>query len=321
MRCEAVIFIGPGQVVQLALIVKKSWRKTIIFRVGSVTKTFTAALILKLYEHGKIDLEDKLGTWFPEFPKADSITIRHLLNHSSGIYNYTENLWLTARTFLRPNKKWNPDRLLKSTYNKEFYFPPGSGHYYSNTNYIVLGLLIEKVTGKSLLEAYKEYLFEPVKLNNTYFVPYEKAPEKLVSGYDRDLFPFGVHKLNPEATSFATLAHAAGAVASTADELRIWIDTLLASNFLHPEVMGEMVSYLEAKDPDVPSQIGYGLGLRVLAVDDDLIFGHTGTIPGFGAAAFYCPEKDYSVAVVSNLSLFDQINVVDALIQILNLNY
>lgn len=292
-----------------------------VFRVGSVTKTFTAALILKLYEQGKIDLDDKLSTWFPDYPQAASITVRHLLNHSSGIYNYTENLWLTARTFLRSKKRWDPAQLLESTFKRKFSFPPGTGHYYSNTNYIILGLIAEKITGKALLEAYREYLFTPAKLNNTYFVPYEEAPEKLVTGYDRDLFPFGVYKLKPEATSFATLAYAAGTVASTAEDLRRWIDTLLASDFLTPEVRGDMMRYLEATDPDVPGQLGYGLGLRVLAVGDDLIFGHTGTIPGFGAAAFYCPEKDYSVAVVSNLSLFDQTNVVGALVQILNLNY
>ena len=135
-----------------------------ILRIGSVTKIFTAAVILKLFEQGKINLDDKIDKWFPKYPKSDLITIRQLLNHSSGIYNYTENLWLGVQTVLLPKKKWNPNTLLKSTYNKGFYFVPGKGHHYSNTNYLILGLIIEKITGKSLSKVYREYIFEAKKL-------------------------------------------------------------------------------------------------------------------------------------------------------------
>jgi D-alanyl-D-alanine carboxypeptidase len=144
-----------------------------ILRIGSVTKNFTAAIILKLYEQGKINLDDTMNKWFPEYPGYDTITIRWLLNHSSGIYNYTENLWLGAQSVLWRHKKWNPDTLLNSIRNKKFYFIPGEGHHYSNTNYLILGLIIEKITGKPLSMAYREYIFEPEKLGGTFFIPYE----------------------------------------------------------------------------------------------------------------------------------------------------
>jgi D-alanyl-D-alanine carboxypeptidase len=288
-----------------------------ILRIGSVTKNFTAAIILKLYEQGKISLDDKMNKWFPEYPKSDTITIRQLLNHSSGIYNYTENLWLGVQSVLWQHKKWNPDTLLESTYNKEFYFSPGQGHHYSNTNYLILGLIIEKITDKPLSTVYREYIFEPEKLTNTFFIPYEEIPENLITGYDRDVIPFGTHKITPDETSFATLGFSAGAIVSTADDLRKWIDSLFKSNFLKEETLNEMMKYLEAEDHDVRRQIGYGLGLRVLNIDGDIMFGHTGTIPGFGAAVFYCPEKDYSVAIIGNVSIFDQISVLEGLISVI----
>jgi D-alanyl-D-alanine carboxypeptidase len=301
---------------------KKEEKLTInhILRIGSVTKIFTAAIILKLYEQEKIGLDDKLNKWFPNYPKADLITIRQLLNHSSGIFNYTENLSLGIQSVLFPKKKWNPAALLESTTNKELYFLPGEGHYYSNTNYLLLGLIIEKITGNPLSKVYREYIFEPYNLNNTFFVPYEETPENLITGYDRDVIPFGTQKVTPNETSFATLGFSAGAIASTANDLCNWIDSLFKSNFLKKETLNEMTNYLQVEDHDIPGQIGYGLGLRTLNIDGNKIFGHTGTIPGFGAAVLYCPEKDYSVAIISNVSIFDQIDVLKGLISVINKN-
>jgi D-alanyl-D-alanine carboxypeptidase len=289
-----------------------------ILRIGSVTKNFTAAIILKLYEQGEISLDDKINKWFSEYPNSGLITIRQLLNHSSGIYNYTENLWLGVQSVLLRNKKWNPNTLLISTRNKEFYFSPGEGHHYSNTNYLLLGLIIEKITGKPLSKVYREYIFEPEKLNNTFFIPYEETPENLITGYDHDVIPFGTHKITPDETSFATLGFSAGAIVSTANDLCKWIDSLFKSNFLNEKTLDEMMNYLEVEDHDVRRQIGYGLGLRVLNIGGNIFFGHTGTIPGFGAAVFYCPEKDCSVAIISNASMFDQISVLEGLFSVIN---
>jgi D-alanyl-D-alanine carboxypeptidase len=297
---------------------KESLTEKHILRIGSVTKNFTAAIILKLYEQGEISLDDIINKWFPEYPNSDLITIRQLLNHSSGIYNYTENLWLGIQSVLWRNKKWNLDTLLKSTRNKEFYFSPGKEHHYSNTNYLILGLIIEKITGNPLSMVYREYIFEPKKLNNTFFIPYEETPEKLITGYDYDVIPLGTHKITPDETSFATLGFSAGAIVSTANDLRIWIDSLFKSGFLKEETLNEMMKYLEAEDPDVRRQIGYGLGLRVLNIGGNIFFGHTGTIPGFGAAVFYCPEKDCSAAIIGNASMFDQISVIEGLFLAIN---
>jgi len=289
-----------------------------ILRIGSVTKIFTAAIILKLYELEKIGLDDRINKWLPEYPNANLVTIRQLLNHSSGIYNYTENFWIGIQTALFSRKKWNPNTLLESTYKKPFYFNPGEGYYYSNTNYLILGLIIEKITGDPLAKVYRDYIFTTYKLNNTFFVPYEETPENLISGYDRDVIPFGIHKVVPKETSFATLGFSAGAIVSTADDLRKWIDSLLKSFFQSESTLIEMMNYLEAEDQDVHRQIGYALGLRVLDIDGDIIYGHTGTIPGFGAAVFYCPVKNYSIALGSNVSLFDQISVLEDLIFVIN---
>ncbi len=292
-----------------------------ILRIGSVTKLYTAAIIMKLYEEGKIDLDDTIDEWFPDFPKSNKIKVRQLLNHSSGIYNYTESLWLGVQAVLFSKKIWDPYALLKTAEKKDFYFAPGRGHHYSNTNYLILGLIIEKITGKTLAEVYREYIIEPAKLNNTFFVPYEKAPENLISGFDHDVIPLGINEIAPDETSFATLGFSAGAMVSTADNLRRWTDYLFKSNFLSENTLKLMMEYIEAEDSDVRQQIGYGLGLRVIKVNESQIYGHTGTIPGFGAAAFYCPQQDYSIAIISNYSMFNQFSVIEKFVSVIEKYY
>jgi D-alanyl-D-alanine carboxypeptidase len=294
-----------------------------VFRLGSVTKTYTAALIMKLYEAGELDLDNNLVRWYPEYPGAEDITIRQLLNHTSGLYNYTEDGGFTLKAMLRGKKSWQPEELLAVAREKEVYFAPGTDHYYSNTNYILLGKIIEEITGQPLVEAYQDYIFTPLKLKNTFFVPYGQIPANLVTGYDQGIIPigfFGLREFTPEENSFATFGYSAGAMAATAEDLQQWIDQLFSGEFIAPETLAEMMEYLPVEDEDVRRQVGYGLGLRVLEIDGDLIYGHTGTIPGFGAAAFYCPEKDYSVAVASNSSPFAQVGALEKLIAVINNN-
>lgn len=289
-----------------------------ILRIGSVTKLYTASIIMKLYEDGRISLNDSIDKWFPDFSKSSDITIRQLLNHSSGIYNYTESLWLGVQSVLFSKKMWDPYDLLKSVNNKDFYFEPGKGHHYSNTNYLILGLIIEEITGKSLTEIYREYIIKPARLYNTFFVPYEKTPENLISGFDYDVIPIGTNEISADETSFATLGFSAGAMTSTADNLCKWTNYLFKSDFLSDNTLKQMKDYIEADDCDVRKQIGYGLGLRVLKINGELLFGHTGTIPGFGAATFYCPQYDYSISIISNYSMFDQVIVLEEIIAVLD---
>lgn len=126
-----------------------------------------------------------------------------------------------------------------------------------------------------------------------------------------------LREFTPEKNSFATLGFTAGALASTAEDLRKWIDHLFRYDFLAEETLQKMINYLEAEDPDVKYQIGYGLGMRVLNIEGDTLYGHTGTIPGFGAAVFHCPKKDYSIAISSNFSMFEQTEVLKEFVSVL----
>ena len=164
-----------------------------ILRVGSVTKTFTAGVVLKLSERGYIDLDAPTERWMPDWPHAGEITVRHLLNHTSGLRNYTDDLWFLARTLLFPKRVWQPAELAAVTRGKPLYFSPGTGHHYSNTNYVLLGLICERATGKPMAELYRELIFDPLGLRDTYFVPYEPPPVRLVTGFERDLIPLGTH--------------------------------------------------------------------------------------------------------------------------------
>ncbi|MDI3316007.1 MAG: serine hydrolase domain-containing protein, partial [Mycobacterium sp.] len=282
---------------------------TDILRIGSVTKTFTAGVVLKLAERGLVNLDDPIARWLPDLPHAGKITVRHLLNHTSGLRNYTDDLWCLARTLLFPKRVWQPADLVAVIHGKPLYFDPGTAHHYSNTNYVLLGLISEKATGKPMVQLYRELIFDPLGLRNTSFVPYEPTPERLVTGFERDLIPFGIQRIPPDNTAWPTGAYAAGAIVSTSEDLRAWIDALFTSDFLRPETRVQMTRFVDATDPDIPAQTGYGLGLRRLVVDGNELWGHTGTIPGFGAAAFHWPKADATLAVISNLSVFDSVSV------------
>ncbi len=289
-----------------------------LLRVGSVTKLFTSALVLQLIESGRIGLDDTVDRWFPDAPEGQAVTVRQLLNHSSGIANYTESLWLVLRAAVQSQRRWTPEEILKVGFDKPLRFAPGTGHYYSNTNFVMLGLIAEQVTGRSLEQLYHDMVLSPLGLKNTYFALADPVPERLITGYDRDVIPFGVHAIDPTNVSWSTLGFSAGAMVSNAQDLLQFIDGLFTGELLSETTLAEMINYLEVEDAGVPDQLGYGLGLRCLKVEGDELLGHTGTTPGFGAAVFHCPEKDYSIALVANMSMFDQSSVLREVIRVLH---
>lgn len=151
-----------------------------ILRVGSVTKIYTATVIMKLVEEGFLSLDTTVEKWFLEVPNAERITVRHLLNHTSGIYNYTENWYCMARTTLFPHRSWEPGEIYRYIIKGKPYFPPGEDHYYSNSNYFLLGLVAEKVTGKTYRDLVHDLILDPLQLTNTYVLPDDGQPVRLI---------------------------------------------------------------------------------------------------------------------------------------------
>ncbi len=283
-------------------------RRDHILRVGSITKTFTAVLILKLVEEGTLRLDDPIVNWFPDFPNAETITVRHLLNQSSGVPEIIPKVMMKS---IIPSTWWEPEELVDIIAQEEPDFASGSRFEYSNTNYILLGRIAEDNSGKSVTQLLHEQIIDPLNLKHTYFIPYEPAPVELVPGFDRDISSFpGMLDISPENSSWATAAFTSGALASTADDLGIFYESLFAGKLLSPETMADMTTFIPASNPGFPEQTGSGLGLMQLQVDGQELVGHVGLFMGSTAIAMYAPDKHYLIVVTSNLS---DPNLVDVL--------
>ena len=281
-----------------------------VLRVGSVTKTLTAVLILQLVEEGYLSLDDPLAKWFPSFPNAEAIRVRQLLNHSSGIPEFLDTPDVLMKSII-PSTKWQPQELLDIAAKRKPYFAPGGAWHYSNTNYILLGLIAERITGKTSAELLRSSIIDPLMLANTYFVPYEQAPATLVRGFDRDLSHFpGLLDIGTGDTSWATAAFTSGALASTADDLGVFYERLFAGALLSPSMMTDMTTFVEAVNPGFEAQDGYGLGLMRLKVDGQELIGHVGEFMGSTAIAMYAPDKHFIIVVNANLSYPDLVSVV-----------
>ena len=280
-------------------------RRDHILRVGSVTKTFTAVLILKLVDEGKLSLDDPLAKWFPAFPRAEAITVRQLLNHSSGIPEFLDTPDVLMKSVI-PSTYWQPQQVLDIAAKREPYFAPGESWHYSNSNYVLLGLIAEKVTGKTAAQLLREQIISPLGLHNTYFVPYEPAPAMLVTGFDRDLSHFpGMLDIAPDNTSWATAAFTSGALASTADDLGAFYENLFAGRLLSQASMQEMTTFVDAYNPGFEEQDGYGLGLMRITVDGETWIGHVGEFMGSTSIAMYSPDDGTLIVVNANLSFPD----------------
>ena len=278
-----------------------------ILRIGSATKTFTAVVILQLVEEGNLRLNDKLVNWFPDYQNAQTITIRNLLSHRSGIYEILENPAVRFSLFF-PQKIWQPHELVDIAMQEK---PHELGkYYYSNTNYILLGLIAEQITGQEMATLYRQRIFEPLGLQNTWFVPYETTPANLISGYDRDLIPLpGLYELRPNSFSAATAAFTSGAMVSTAEDLLKFYTGLFSNRLLSPVSLEAMTTFYDASDPGTPQLTGYGLGLFQLEINGEVVWVSLGEFIGFMTIIAYSPSEHDIVAIIGNLSLFDYVSV------------
>jgi D-alanyl-D-alanine carboxypeptidase len=279
---------------------KKLLTPAMSFRVGSITKSFVAAVVLQLVGEGKLTLADTLDHWLPGVvPGASQITVRELLNHTSGIPNYTSEVTFDTTLVATPSRVWTPLELVSFVDGRPPLFAPGSVWYYSNTNFILLGLIVERITGRPLGDELRDRIFEPLRLAHTSFPTASTSmPKPFAHGYllpNNGLVPVRTYK---DVTAWnPSWAWAAGAIVSTADDLARFYGALLAGDLLTPELLAAMENTVPVtKDPDGP---GYGLGLMhdvdVTACTDT--WGHDGAVPGY--TGFVLGRRDGSrVAVV-----------------------
>lgn len=281
-----------------------SIKPEMLFDIGSVGKTFTAALVLQLAEEDLLSLDDPLHIWLLAHPNIEStITIRQLLNHTSGIFDFVENDAYWHSVWGDPEKLWEPADVL--TLVREPYFSPGQGARYSSTNYILLGMIVERATASTMAEQIRTRFLVPLGFSHTFSIGSEGISGELAHGhFDLD----GDGEIDDMAslprTAIDSSKWAAGSIVSTAEDVARWADALYGERVLSPETMKQMLSFYRpiAEAPGGPLASGYGLGVQELMAGEQRLWGHLGHYPGYMAAMLYVPAYSTTVVVLINES-------------------
>jgi D-alanyl-D-alanine carboxypeptidase len=285
-----------------------------LFSVGSISKTFVAALVGRLAQTGAIGLDDPLSKYLPDFPNAANISLRQLLNHTSGIRDlFDQQTNLPAAIIARPSATWTPEQVLAKIGTP--YFGPGKGYHYSNTNFVLLGLVVEKATGQTVAALVRSMFLTPLGLAHTYLQTEEAAQGAAAHGYMEPaanphdnsagtMLPF---------TAEATAVGFAGAYLSTASDLAVWGSALYGGAVLDDATLASMVDISPTLAFSTKPKIPYGLGFEETTVAGQLAWGHRGWLDGFWSAMEYLPAYHVTVVVLVNANWADPVAASSAL--------
>lgn len=271
-----------------------------LFAIGSVTKNFIATLTLKLVEEEILSLEDPLSKWLPTYPFIDSqITIRQLLNHTSGIYNYFDNQKIWDELMRDRTKYWTPEEVLD--YLEQPYFEAGDGWRYSNTNYLLLGMIINKATGSNLSTELNNRLFKPLGFSDFYLIQEETLPENQAHIYgDNWDGPIRDVTFLPR-TSHDSITYGSSGIFTTSENLALWSHSLFEGQILKEQSMNEMLNFIQLKP--VANMRAYGLGVSEYTLkitSGERAIGHGGANIGTSTYMVYIPEHHVSIVVMIN---------------------
>lgn len=284
-------------------------------RVGSNTKTMTSTVILQLVQEGKLALDDPIGKFRPDVPNGETITIQQLAEMRSGLYSYTFDPGFNETLEKDPQKAWTPDELLKIAFTHPINFAPGEKFEYSNTNTVLLGVVIEQLTGMSASEAFEKRIFQPLGLSRTSLpvATDSSLPEPHPRGYQ---FGTNVETIDSYAVPAADLPKAldgtlkpldftdanpswgwtAGGVISTPDELALYVEAMVGGGLLDAATQKMR---LDSIIPVDPSPVGYGIGIARFAPN---VYGHDGQLPGYSTFMVHDPVNQNTVIIGCNLS-------------------
>jgi D-alanyl-D-alanine carboxypeptidase len=276
---------------------------------GSVGKTFAAATALQLIKEGKIGLDDKIEkylggeSWFAHLPNAKDITVRQLMNHTSGLVRYEFKEQFTKDLTANPEKVWKPAELVAYLLDEKAPFEAGKGWDYSDTNYIVLGMIIEKVTGRKFYDEANRRLLKPLKLTDT--IPQDGPRLKgVVQGYAGPNNPFGgtdAMIVNGKFVINPQFEWTGGGYVSTAQDLARWAKMIYEGKAYSAELLPQVVDGVAA--PMLGRETKYGLGTIIRKTSVGTSYGHSGFFPGYMTDMAYFPEQKIAVAVQVNTSV------------------
>ena len=279
-------------------------------RIGSVTKTMTGTLILQLVDQRKLRLDETIERWFPQLPDARNITIRDLGSMSSGIASYTTNSVITNRYFTHPTMAWNPNTLIAGGAALPRLFTPGNGFNYSDTNFVMLGRIVELVTHKPLAQLMGSMLFRPLGMRDSSYPTDNRRPRPFWDGFTIQ----GSEEGNVlDATNWSpSFAAGAGQGISTLADLRRWARALGTGSLLRPATQRARLV------PNPASEAGGRAYLFALGSDHGWL-GHEGAIPGYNTEVQYLPSLKATIVVLANtdISNADVVNPTPAIFQAL----
>lgn len=272
-----------------------------IFQIGSVTKQFTATVIMKLQEKKKLSVNDKLSKYFPDYPKGDSITIRQLLSHTSGIFNYTNDREFMEKEVSNPATR---EKMLARFKDKPLDFSPGTKWSYSNSGYMLLGYIIEDVANMPWEKAVREYIFNKAGMEHSGFdFTHLQSPAKS-TGY----FQIKSDGNVPAPIVDSSVSFAAGSIYSTTGDLYKWFQALQANSIMKAS------SKAEAFTP-VLERYGYGWGVDTIA--GQVTIGHSGGIHGFVSNMVFIPGDSTVVILLNNFSSSQLGNITKSLLSVI----
>ncbi|WP_162951048.1 MULTISPECIES: serine hydrolase domain-containing protein [Streptomyces] len=270
------------------------------FRIGSVTKTFTAVVLLQLVDEKKLSLDAPVNRYLPGLLPDDRITVRHVLGHRSGLYDYTNDMFAKTVTGFEAvrTKVFTPRDLVKLSLGRARTNAPGAVYSYSNTNFVVAGMLIEKLTGNPVGTEYENRIIGPLKLRDTFYVhPGMEIPGRHARGY---LTPDQAGAPLVDATEqTVSWAQSAGALLSSTRDLNTFLSALLGGRLTSAAQLAQMERWMPASG----SGQAYGLGLRRRDLSCGIsVYGHTGAVQGFYTYAFASKDGKRALAAVANTS-------------------
>jgi D-alanyl-D-alanine carboxypeptidase len=263
------------------LLTRQAPQTDTIFEIGSITKQFTAALIMKLQEQGKLQVDDSVNLYLPEYGFNPAITIRMLLTHTSGLWNYTN---------LPQYSSWvngvSEATVLTAVSQQPLIFPPGTAYSYSNSNFFALGAIIEKVTGKPYATNLQQYILQPLALANTYYSLPPAA--QAATGY--------INSGVPAIVVDRSAPFAAGALSSNVSDLVAWDNALINGRVVSADSFKEMTT----SNGFVTNGTSYGFGLGLSTFNNRKIVEHGGAINGFTAYNLVFLDNGFTLVVLTN---------------------
>ena len=259
------------------------------YSVGSISKQFTAAAILMLQQQGKLKLDDTISTWLPELTRANEVTLREVLSHTSGYQDY----YAEDYSMLPMKHATTADAILDQWGKKPLDFDPGTQWQYSNTNFVIAGKIVEIVSGMPLMKFLQQNIFTPLQMTHVMNSDMHELEQTDAHGYIR----YALGPLRPAPQDGPGWMFAAGELAMPVEDLLLWDISLMNQSLLQPTSYQQMFTGVKLKSGQ---DTNYGLGVEITTRDGHLVISHSGEVSGFTSENMVLPQDKVAIAVLTN---------------------